>query len=336
MADTSDLFIVGAGASVPYGFPTGESLFDEIRELNYRNEYLKDENCKNDYFKYFGKIGKSYDMQTTMKLMYNFTVDIKESSMVSIDDFLRNRKKLNDIQNKFGKMVIAKKILDAERNSKTKIELKNKIDWFNYLFSFIDRDDNLFNDFFNNSTFITFNYDRLLEYKILEFLCYDKNFKEEEASKKLEKVKIIHVNGCLGNLRDIEFGKNEEKEWNSWEKDYDIIYPDYFFMIDNMKTIWEYDDNDIKQKQNDIMKIFEKSTRIFFIGFGWLEYNMKLLCLDNIEKNLLDKKKLYGTALGISEYKIKLLENGLKLCGACELNIKNCNAVDLIKDFFKG
>jgi len=31
----SDLFIIGAGASVPYGFPSGIELFEGIREINF-------------------------------------------------------------------------------------------------------------------------------------------------------------------------------------------------------------------------------------------------------------------------------------------------------------
>jgi hypothetical protein len=253
--------------------------------------------------------------------------------MVSIDDFLRNRKKLNDIQNKFGKMIIAHEILEAERNFKTTIELINKIDWFNYLFSFIDRDDNLFNDFFNNSAFITFNYDRLLEHKILEFLRYDKNYKEDEILKKLGEIKIIHVNGSLGSLRDIEFGKDKELKKNQMGESY-YIYQDYESIIENMKTIWEYNDKDREQKQNDIIEIFDKSERIFFIGFGWLKDNMRLLGLFNRDKGALRGKKVYGTAFKMSDYNIGNIENELKLYEAWQVNIKNCEAIDLVKDFF--
>jgi len=153
----NDLFILGAGASVPYGFPSGEDLFAKMRELNYNINYSNDPLYKNiykDYNKYFGK-NMPYNEYVGGE-MCNFSVDIKNSSMISIDDFLRNRRNLKNIQNKFGKIVIADKILDAERNYKTDVELRNKIDWFNYLFSFIDRNNDLFNDFSNNSTFITF------------------------------------------------------------------------------------------------------------------------------------------------------------------------------------
>jgi hypothetical protein len=329
----SDLFIIGAGASVPYGFPSGESLFNEIRKLNYSINYKDTSNktLQYDRSKYF-KNSPSHDIQNAHQQMYNFSIDVKKSSMISIDDFLRNRKKLDDIQNKFGKMIIADKILQAEKKSKTNIELMTKIDWFNYLFSYIDRDDSLFNDFLNNSKFITFNYDRLLENKILEFLQHDKNCKNDEIFRNFEKIEIIHVNGSIGNLKDIEFGKDKEVI-GSWE-DSDEIHPNYEYIIKNMKTIWEYDDKGREQEQKRIIEIFDKSKRVFFIGFGWLEDNMKLLGLDNREKKILSGKKIYGTAFKMSDYNIRNIENRLKLCGALQPNIKDCEAVDLIKDFF--
>jgi len=319
----NDLFILGAGASVPYGFPCGESLFKEIREKNYREEYFKDESCKNDYFKYFGKTSRHYDIETVMKSMYDFTVDIKKSSMVSIDDFLRNRKNLDPNQLDFGKRIIAYKILEAEykyRNGKYEKgkEYKNKIDWINYLLSFIDRSKNLEKAFFN-SKFIIFNYDRLFEQKIFEYLNHDKNLSndEEYVWGKLEKMEIFHIHGYIGKLKDIKLGDIENKNYTS--------------IANNMKTVWEKDN----KNRTKIQHYFSECNRIFFLGFGWLEDNMNELGLNESKEKILRGKEIHGTAYKMSDYNIKNIENRLKLCGALQPNIKNCEAVDLIKDFFQ-
>ena len=36
----SDVFIIGAGCSVPYGFPTGATLMQKLKEFDIRNEIL--------------------------------------------------------------------------------------------------------------------------------------------------------------------------------------------------------------------------------------------------------------------------------------------------------
>jgi len=330
----NDLFILGAGASVPYDFPSGEKLFEEIKKINYHS--LQDENLRNGCFKYFGD-QNTYNMLAIMQEMYNFSVDIKNSSMLSIDDFLRNRKS-NKIQNKFGKMIIVDKILNAERKYKTDIELKSKKDWFTYLLSYIDRDENLFNDFFNNSKFITFNYDRLLEYKIFEYLHYDKKYKEDEISKKIKEINIIHVNGSIGNLKDIEFGKSKEVRKNQMGRNYDV-HPNYEFIIETMKTIWEHDDKEKEQKQKEIMEYFKTSERIFFIGFGWLEDNIKILGIR--DSNILEGKEIYVSAYGLSEKREKeistLLNYKMNTGNVKGLKAKisrDYDAKKLIMDFF--
>jgi hypothetical protein len=305
----SDLFIIGAGASVPYGFPDGEKLFDNLRNLNYdfkninspRNSIKEDLNTlyKNLY----------NDTRITLKSMDEFSHDIKKSTMISVDDFLRNIKKIDHNKLDFGKRIIAKKILEAEEKSKT----ENKIDWLNHLFSLIDRNENLFKVFFN-SKFIIFNYDRLFEYKVFEYLSYDKKRIEEEVWEKLEKMEIIHIHGYLGNLKTIAFGNSKNEHYCS--------------IVKNMKTIWEKEDKDKK-----IQRYFLECNRIFFLGFGWLEDNMRLLGLDN-KGEFLSGKEIYGTAFRMSENKVKYIEDRLKLCGALQPNIKNCKVVNLIKDFF--
>ncbi|MDR0516874.1 MAG: hypothetical protein LBH25_07515 [Fibromonadaceae bacterium] len=128
-------------------------------------------------------------------------------------------------------------------------------------------------------------------------------------------MKIIHTHGYIANLKDVPFGRKDV--------DYDSIYG-------NIKTAKEIKE-DIKKK---IQSYFKECSRIFFIGFGWIGDNMKLLRLDNRAKNILRGKEIYGTAYEMSDYNIRNIENRLKLCGALQPNIRNCKAVDLIRDFF--
>ena len=35
----SDVFIIGAGCSVPYGFPTGATLMQNLKDFDYRDQF---------------------------------------------------------------------------------------------------------------------------------------------------------------------------------------------------------------------------------------------------------------------------------------------------------
>jgi hypothetical protein len=330
----SDLFIIGAGASKPYGFPTGLELFESIRDIDYSIDYTKNKEESKYLTEHFKELYKNESNEIDIKknTMCDFSRDIKNSNMISIDDFLRNRENLISQyrQFEFGKRIIAYKILEAEYKCLTEKNKegekckkdKDNIDWINYLLSYIDRDEKLYKDFFN-SKFIIFNYDRLFEQKIFEYLIYDKhllvgeNFGApiKDASEVLGDMKIIHTHGYIGSLKDVPFGINDVN--------YGSIYR-------NIKTASEIE-NKIKE---EIQSHFNECNRIFFIGFGWIEDNMKLLRLDNKAKNILRGKEIHGTAYKISSYNIRNIESRLKLCGALQPNIRDCEAVDLIRDFF--
>jgi hypothetical protein len=82
-----DLFIIGAGASVPYGFPTGQELFDDIRNLgyNFRNRNAPGNFIDGDFDRLYKNSG--INPECTKKAMYEFSCVIKKSTMISIDDF---------------------------------------------------------------------------------------------------------------------------------------------------------------------------------------------------------------------------------------------------------
>ena len=103
-------------------------------------------------------------------------------------------------------------------------------------------------------------------------------------------------------------------------------------IIKNMKTIW---DNNNKEKDKEkIHSYFSLSERIFFIGFGWLDENMKILGLDGSER-ILRGKEVHCTALQMSDDNVRSIEDKLKFYGALRPNISSkYDALTLIKDFF--
>ena len=140
----SDVFVIGAGCSVPYGFPTGAELMQNLKRFNYGRKFPRDthDTCDiflvdlyQDFFGYSSSDNKIKYQNDYAKVlpypehekMYNqlmdeivlpFSQSVRNSMMVSTDEFLKNRlgQKQNE-QADFGKRLIAREILIAERES---------------------------------------------------------------------------------------------------------------------------------------------------------------------------------------------------------------------------
>jgi len=313
----NDLFIIGAGASVPYGFPAGEELFEKIRKLDFSTEDKRKAAYKKYYNKDFAALEEN---DRILGLMEGLVSELERSMMVSIDDFIRNRVFWGsdfDIQADLIKRIIARIIFECEKNAK---ENYNK-DWLHYLCSIVDRSDNKTNqkakNYFLFSKFITFNYDRLLEYSIYKYFDCDKGIENGKIAEMLNKMHIIHANGYLGALNFACFGSEVIRDTN----------------IKSMKTAWDKDADTVKIGKS-IKEHIEFSDRIFFLGFGYLEENMKKLGLVG-KSNILAGKKIYGTAYKKTDNEIKHIIHTLQSCGAKNIEInKERNAKDLILDFF--
>lgn len=140
------VFILGAGASVPYGYPTGEELGRLIVE-EIEGRLLQ---ILNDTF------------QNQLVNIKKFPKELKKSLRNSIDQFLANKPNYEG----FGKLAIAYFIKNFE-NQESKHYYIERGDWVKYFFNqFIGLNDQQIKkkDFY----FITYNYDRSLELMLSE------------------------------------------------------------------------------------------------------------------------------------------------------------------------
>jgi hypothetical protein len=164
MIEAPTVFILGAGASMPYGFPSGSQLVGWI--------------CQNP--------PAGFDDYLTRK----FVDDLRESDQLSVDAFLEHRPEFLEI----GKFAIATRLIQSERHE----NLFPQKDWYSHL---LNRMDAPFADFGNNRVgFITFNYDRSLEHYLFTALCKRYGKSSEEVGKLLRGILFIHVHGQLGYL----------------------------------------------------------------------------------------------------------------------------------------
>ena len=152
MTGSSYVFIIGAGAGKPYGFPLGEELYQFI--------------C-NNYEQYAG--ANAY----TQDIARRFSEELKLTSGVSIDRYLNINKKFKD----YGVHSIATAIHFFELNSIEKLPFNNpniQGDWYTYLYKKmiqgLDTPEELLRITENKVCFITFNYDRSLEHFLFSAL----------------------------------------------------------------------------------------------------------------------------------------------------------------------
>ncbi|MHC4462875.1 MAG: hypothetical protein ACYS30_15810 [Planctomycetota bacterium] len=346
MINEDTVFILGAGASCPYGFPDGKKLRYEI--------FDRFERDFNTYFNQHKNLHNKID-----PLVFDakgFSEAFKDSGNKSIDLFLsRNRKFMEK-----GKWAIIFRILIHEKNS-TFIELtkeKDK-DWYSYLFEKLSEDlvskEDYIHLFDKKIYFITFNYDRSLEYFLHK--CYFKSFLEIDDDKKQEhikKLKVIHI-----------FGKVSGLEWQDDEIKY--IYRIEPFSVDvekiakDMKIIYEETEekkfgkkdlenkdisnleekNELENKGNpkieEAKDLIKKAKRTFFLGFGYAPENLKLLDIPNI---LNRNQKIYGTGYGLYPEEIKKRIKSItppvrptEISDNRNIHIEDCDCLKLLRKY---
>jgi len=139
------VFIVGAGASVPYGLPTGEELRQRILSgLPPQITHYGSQASGSELDTYNGLVSLYYELQSAL-----------QKTNLTIDQFIASRPKFNDV----GKLLIAAHVLPKELVAILSDELtRNWLGWLvrrwydnQYMFS-------------NDVEFITFNYDRIIKY----------------------------------------------------------------------------------------------------------------------------------------------------------------------------
>ena len=332
----SDVFVIGAGCSVPYGFPTGRDLMQNLKNFNYGESkvdsqyYSPSSYLFEVYHEFFGKyqdytklrnvedqrvfIAEDIEVRTASKIrdtIAPFAQSIRHSMMVSTDEFLKNR--LNQDKSDeadFGKRLIAREILLAEKESeeqfffedgkrKQKEKWLGNIDWIQHLLSRIDQQEN-WEKILKQTVFLTFNYDRVLEYCIFLYLTADKQYESAAAHAFIEEMHIFHVNGYIGPIKTIPFGAVENGQYQEIAK--------------GMETVWEKRQNRDESEKEKYQEFLKNANRVYFLGFSYIPDNLESIGIDR-GAEIIHYAKVYATAMGLSP------QNRLRI--SSYLNIKD-------------
>ena len=295
------LIIVGAGASKDfcYIFPTGLEL---IKEINYHfltekkfpivdiSEGVYLSALMNDVVRVFGNkenlFKKIKNQLWALQLDYEYkTLRNNLTWSVSIDHFIAEALETGKLESEAVDIIkyAIYYLIKGTEQAYSERQVKNNNNWIAELAKKIQIYS--IDDILVNFKIITFNYDRLIEKYLVEYLYAFLNLTQNQISKLRES--IFHVYSSLGDISEVHFGLSNER--------FEIIN-NYFRKIN---LIDERDDREIPLENPDQYKA------VHFVGFGFDEDNL----------NKLNLKRFKTATLSGTVY--NLLDNQLK-----ELNEK--------------
>jgi hypothetical protein len=275
------VFVLGAGASKPYGYPTAQELVERIAFQDPSDN-------------------------SPLKGLEQFRLlkdNLATSKARSIDIFL-GRDSQEDFK-EVGKWAIAEKLIRCEQHGnvfgKTKgYKDNNRIgdDWYAYLFNTLTARCQTLDDVANLPVaFITFNYDRSLEYFLQQYLHsnFPGNRGREVEDLICHKLKITHVYGRLDLLGW------EAKDGRNYKPD---ISPDIVKKAsEGIRVLHEANEEQAFEMAHQWLAI---AHTIWLLGFGYHPENMRRLRLPFPRLRLTNpdgsqQTHIFGTAFGMTD-----------------------------------
>jgi hypothetical protein len=291
------VLVLGAGASMPYGYPSGKALRDDIASGRF-------DAALSEYFH-----------QVSLDSIHQFSQSFLFSQRNSIDEFLSRRglEKIKDSVDvtfeQVGKAAISLALRENRKidflmhnpllseHERKNLKLDFEDHWYQYLWKRLSDDigygepEKLAE---NEIVIVTFNYDLSLEFYLLEACSATFGIDKKQAAAILSKIQIVHLYGSLSGNPLIE-GRS--------------AWPDYGMKLDENKRRMQLS-NDIDSIKvmyearqqahvefDDAYQAFEHANTICFFGFGFDPVNVRRL---RISDALAKRYTNYKPELGVS------------------------------------
>ncbi len=254
--EKNTVLILGAGASVDYGFPTGRRLLFEIC-----SDLSDDANL-------FNFLSRS--MGFPPEDIRRFRSALLSSQAPSVDLFLENRRDFE----RLGKNVIAAALLPHE-SLETFARPNNDTGWYEVLFGRMIQGGK-FED--NKLSVITFNYDRSLEAFLWFALRHLRGFQPEDALATVQRIRVVHAYGDLSEcvwkpqvIPGYSYGLAAERG---------SLAPEW--VEEAAARIRIMHENEDLDKIGQAVDMLTGAEEVIFLGFGFHEENIKRLWFDKV------------------------------------------------------
>lgn len=238
------VFVLGAGASKPYGFPLGDEL-----------KYLMLGRFKNKTHNILQKLDFDADV------IKEFQESLRYSTHPNIDIFLEKKYNFREL----GSYLIAITIMPLEKHE----ALFPQKNWYGDLFDTLDFENEEPDT--SNLAIVTLNYDRSIEYflaKNIDYNCHTDlvNFAQE----KRKKIKVVHAYGSLGKYPQVTYG-TKPNDINALKNAAASIK----IVSDRLEDSQEF---------QEAQRIISQANNIIFLGFGYNERTLGALLAKTVLK----------------------------------------------------
>jgi len=288
------VFILGAGASWPYGFPTGLELRRAILRNLANNtppfKMLVDAGCNPDNIRAFHRA-------------------FRGSQQDSVDAFMTWAARQRTSFVEIGRMAIAQVLIQRELEdwllaendedvpAKPAGTCKERLQrrWYRYLWNRISDDFKRLRD--ANVAFITFNYDRSLEHFLFTAIRNTHQADEGSVPSVMDRIPIMHVHGRLGRLGWQKPHRQYTREFNS------ALNADCLRQAAEFIHIPGTDGSPL-ELGTAITQELSWAERVVFLGFGFHPQNLQTLGIpDVLKRKHPEGKKRYAcaTAYGLKK-----------------------------------
>jgi hypothetical protein len=269
MISTRTVFVLGAGANVPYGFSTGGGLVDKLRGADPRSR--------------MGQAGE----QITLREAQAFQTALMDNLLPSIDAMLEHRRDLV----KVGKRMMAKRLYEQEAVARPNTFEE---DWMSLIFEKMSIGAPNLETFATSPvSFITFNYDRYLEHRFIRGLVARYSVEPRAAWAAISQM-FVHLYGSLGELPEqVAAGAGNGIPVGAPETDYTHTLGLALAAAENMIMII-HDADSPPDSFSMAFRRFQSAQQCFFLGFGFGSKNVERLRTDRIPQETLIECTTYG------------------------------------------
>ena len=289
--DLMKLLILGAGASKPFGFPTGEELSEKIRTglESIEKPFFRDVLAASRFEGL--EASESNFEELGNALLYNPS---------TIDRLIHEREELKDA----GKLSIARALIPLEDPSNLTAPAGKATDngqfWVDVLFRHLAGFDGPeATEKWEEFAILTFNYDRSFEHAMAE-RCYSV-FGEERAEEALDKIQVVHLHGSLGRHPRFPISIDTiHPPGPDFEFEPSFRHERLAEAASNIRTM-DFTEADRYQFGDN----YEDSVdAVAFLGFSYAPENLQRAGLRRTEDMTNHHPRVFGTTLGLTRKEI--------------------------------